>query len=161
MIEQPREQVPQPAAAKPKAAPKPEPPRPVPAPPGNPLTAEAGPGKNAYGLAVGNGSGDTIGGGGGDGGGGSRFGLYAGLVQSQIHAALLRDDKAGRGRYRVVVRLWLNANGQVTRAQLANSSGDAAMDNSIQRVLTGLTFGQAPPQDMPQPISIRIAAQAG
>jgi outer membrane biosynthesis protein TonB len=159
MLEQPKvttPEAPKPAQAKP--SPQKSAPSAVPRPPGNPLTAEAGPGANPYGLAVGNGGGDTIGGGGG-GGGGSRFGYYAGLIQSQIQAALQRDEKTRYGRYGLMVRVWLGPSGQVTRASLVGSTGNATLDGAIARVLGSLAIGEAPPQDMPQPVNLRISTQ--
>jgi TonB family protein len=128
-------------------------------PPAQRLTAEAGPGNNPYGLAVGNGEGNVIGGGGGEGGNG--YGRYAGLVQSQVQGALRREEKTRSGRYHVSVRLWLGPSGQVTRAQIATSSGDPAVDSAITGLLAGLSFGEAPPTGMPQPIHLRIGAEPG
>jgi periplasmic protein TonB len=158
MLEQPKvttSEPPKPSQA--KAAPTKAAPSSVPKPPGNPLTAEAGPGANPYGLAVGNGSGDVVGGGGG--GGGSQFGYYAGLIQSQVQAALQHDEKARAGRFKLMVRIWLGPGGRVTRAQLGGSTGNAALDAAIERVLAGVTIGESPPADMPQPINVRITAQ--
>ena len=131
----------------------------VQAPPHSPLTAEAGTGPNPYGLAVGNGSGDVIGG--GNGTGGSGWQLYAGLIRSQVEGALRRDDKTRYGRWSVSVAVWLSAAGSVTRADIVGSSGDAGVDGAIRRDLDGLGVGEAPPQGMPQPVHLRIAAEPG
>ena len=130
--------------------------KPVQAPPISPLTAEAGSGPNNYGLQAGNGSGDVIGGTGGNGGSGWQ--LYAGLIRSQIEGALRRDDKTRFGRWRVNVMIWLSDTGAVTRADVVGSSGDATVDGAITRDLDGIGIGQAPPQGMPQPVHLRIAA---
>jgi len=130
----------QPAKAAPKA-------------PGAALTAMAGAGTNAYGLAAGDGSGDMIGGG---GGGGSQFGAYA----SQIQEALQRDEKTRTGHFLLTLRVWISAAGQVARAQIVSSSGDAATDETIIRVVSATPIGQRPPQDMPQPVTLRIRARA-
>jgi protein TonB len=133
--------------------------KPVQAPPRSPLTAEAGTGSNPYGLQVGNGSGNVIG---GTGGGGSEgWQLYAGTIRSQVQGALRRDDKTRYGRWQVAVKIWLSATGTVTRAEIVNASGDAAVDNAIMRDLDGLGVGQAPPQGMPQPVRLHIAAEPG
>jgi outer membrane biosynthesis protein TonB len=153
------EQTPVPTPQQPKPAPRAPAARPVPQPPGNPLTAEAGPGANPYGLAVGNGGGDVIGGGGG-GGGGSRFGYYAGLIQSQLQAALRQDEKTRSSRYRLVVELWLSPTGRVLRTQVVTSTGSPAMDGTIAHVIDSVSIGEAPPQDMPQPVHIRIGAES-
>jgi protein TonB len=143
--------------------PKPQPPKAnnVPRPPGNPLTAEAGPGANPYGLQAGNGGGDVIGGGGGNGGGGgSRFGYYAGLIASQIESVLQSDEQTRYFHFRgVVVRMWLSPSGKVTRAEIVNSTGEPTRDSTLTRVLGGVAVREAPPQDMPQPVVVRIGTQ--
>jgi periplasmic protein TonB len=134
--------------------------KPVQAPPRSPLTAEAGTGPNPYGLQVGNGSGDVIGGT-ASGGGSEGWQLYAGTIRSEVQSALRRDDKTRFGRWQVAVRIWLSAAGTVTRADIVNSSGDPGVDSAIRRDLDGLGLGQAPPQGMPQPVHLRIAAEPG
>lgn len=154
--EQPKLETPKIQEKQPEKAP----PKPVQAPPHSPLTAEAGTGPNTYGLQVGNGGGDVIGGGGGTG---DRNGwqLYAGTIRSQIEGALRRDDKTRYGRWRISVAIWLSASGTVTRADIVGSSGDSAVDGAIKGDLDGLGVGEAPPQGMPQPVHLRIAAEPG
>jgi TonB family protein len=152
---------PKPTQAPPRPAAKPSPS--AAAKPGTPLTAAAGAGPNNYGLGVGNGGGDTIGGqgGGGGGGGGDTYGWYAGVIQSQVQVALRRDDRTRGGRYRAAISVWLNAAGQVTRTQIVSFSGDSGLEAAVAQALSGLSMGQAPPEGMPQPVHLRIAAQAG
>jgi len=145
--------------APPKVAEKPAP-KPVQPPPASPLTAEAGSGPNAYGLAVGDGSGNVIGGT-GRGATGNALGFYNGLIQSQVQAILKRDEKTRYGRYHLALRLWLNPTGQVTRAMVVSSSGDAGTDAVVARLLTGLSLGEPPPVGMTQPVNIRIGAEPG
>ena len=58
------------------------------------------------------------------------------------------------------VRVWPDANGRITRAQLVGSSGNSAVDQAIKnQVLSGLQLPQAPPADMPTPIVLRITAR--
>jgi TonB family protein len=60
----------------------------------------------------------------------------------------------------VQVKVWADANGRITRAQLVGTSGNPAVDQSIKgQVLTGLQLPQAPPADMPMPINLRITAR--
>lgn len=138
----------------PQQAPKP----PGPAP--QPLGLPTGPGApNNYGLGAG---GDgTIGGPGGPGGGGggSRFGAYAGDIQASVQLALQRDERSRRGTWRLPVRLWISATGEITRLQLVGTTGDTARDAAVQQVLNGLKV-TPPPSDMPQPIILRINARA-
>jgi outer membrane biosynthesis protein TonB len=138
----------------PQQAPKP----PGPAP--QQLGLPTGPGApNAYGLGAG---GDgTIGGPGGPGGGGggSRFSGYAAGIQSSVQTALQRDDRTRRGTWRLPVRLWVGAGGEIARIQLVGTTGDPARDQALQQALTGLKVAP-PPADLPQPIVLRINARA-
>ena len=116
-----------------------------------------------------NGSGPAIGGGPGGGGtrigsnrrgSGSKFGWYAAKVQTSIREALSRNSSTRTATMSLQVRVWADANGRITRAQLVGTSGNAAVDQSIRnQVLTGLQLPQAPPADMPMPINLRITAR--
>jgi len=100
---------------------------------------------------------------GGGGGTGSRFGWYAGQVQSRIEQAL-RDNSHTRSASipGLRVRIWADNTGRVTRAQLIGSTGNAAIDSAItNEVLTGLQLQEPPPSDMPMPIVLRVTAHPG
>lgn len=136
--------------------------KPNPAPASAPLTAAAGAGANAYGLAVGNGSGGSIGGGGGGGGGGGKFGAYGSQIVAELQAAISRDEITRIGKYpSISMRLWLNPAGKILRVQLVTSTGDAAMDQALTRVITALGSVAAPPADLPQPVNMRVRARGG
>jgi TonB family protein len=135
-----------------KAPPKPQ------QPPASPLTAEAGTGANPYGLAVGDGSGNVIGGNGDSNG---SYLSYGRIVSGDVQAALRHDDALRFARFSAELRIWLDANGKVTRVQLAASSGDPAVDRAVERSLSGLTMAEPPPKDMPQPIRLRTRAEPG
>ncbi len=157
VVETPKLQEPKVADKKPppdKAPPKPQ------QPPASPLTAEAGTGPNAYGLGVGDGSGNVIG---GTGGGESMatYMSYARIVTADMKAALLRDDKLRYAKFVGELRVWLDAAGKITRVKMTSSSGDPAVDSAVTRSLTGLALGEPPPKDMPQPIRIRYRSEPG
>ena len=140
----------------PQQAPKP----PSPAP--QALGLPAGPPGTSNAFGLGTGGDGTIGGPGGPGGGGgggSRFGGYAAGIQSSVQSALQRDERTRRGSWRVPVRLWVGAGGEITRIQLVGTTGDAGRDQALQQTLTGLKVAP-PPADMPQPIVLRINARA-
>jgi periplasmic protein TonB len=110
------------------------------------------------GLSSGTGNGGKIGGTGRKGGG-SKFGWYAAKVQTSIAEALRRHPSTRNAKMMLQVRVWPDANGRISRAQLVGSSGDAAVDQAIKnQILTGLQLPQAPPADMPVPIVLRITA---
>jgi TonB family protein len=127
-------------------------------PPASPLTAEAGAGANPYGLAVGNGSGNVIGGG---GDGNASYTSYGRIVSVDVQSALRRDEKLHFAKFTAELRIWLDVTGKVTRVQLTSSSGDPAIDDAVTRSLSGLSMGEPPPRDMPQPIRLRTRSAPG
>lgn len=134
---------------------KPDKPPDAPAPIGTGIT---GPGNDGFNLGGGSGSGG-FGGNGQGGGGGSRFGWYAGKVQSRIADALRRNNRTRTASMDLKVRIWPDESGRVTRAQLSGSTGDPALDQVIRdQVLTGLQLDEAPPQGMRLPIVLRLSA---
>jgi TonB family protein len=96
----------------------------------------------------------------GGAGGNSKWGWYAGQVQSRVVSALRNNKRTRAAGMDLKVRIWADASGRVTRATLAGSSGDAAVDRAIKdEILTGLQLDQAPPEGMPMPIVMHIAAR--
>lgn len=93
--------------------------------------------------------------------GGSAFNWYAGLVKNEV-LDLLDDDAAiRRGAYSVSVRIWVRPDGSIERALLAQSTGNADRDRAIETALSRMQrLSQAPPDDMPQPITLRIVSRA-
>lgn len=101
-------------------------------------------------------------GGNGKGGSGSnsKWGWYAGQVQSRVVSALRNHRRTRSAALDIKVRMWADSTGRVTRAVLVGSSGDAAVDRAIKdEILTGLQLDQAPPEGMPMPIVMHLAAR--
>jgi hypothetical protein len=131
-----------------------------PAPPSPDLgTSITGPGgADGFGLG-GNRGGGTLGSG-GNRGSGSRFGWYAAQVQSTIADALRKNPRTREASFRLEVRVWPDLTGRVTRATLAGTTGDAAVDAAIKAdVLTGLQLKEPPPPGLPLPIVLRLTAR--
>lgn len=118
-----------------------------------------GPGMGLASSGNGLGGGNFIGGPTG-GGGGGKWDRYAGQVQSKIGDALCRHPKTKSASItRLEVRIWPDGTGRVTRAQLASSTGDRAVDSAIQdQILTGLQLAEPPPAGMKLPIVLRLSA---
>ena len=65
------------------------------------------------------------------------------------------------GSYSVLVRVWVKADGSIEKIRLTQSSGSRERDKAIEDALTRIDrVSQAPPADMPQPISLRIVSRA-
>ena len=158
----PKEQPPEPETAKeekfvPEEAPKPEPVAQAEAPMGTNLQGD---GPNNFGLGVG-GNGGMLGGRGiGNGGGrGSKYGAYAGQVQSRVGDALRSNKKTRSASLNIKVRIWLDSTGRITRSTISGTSGKADVDAAIRdEILTGMQLQSPPPDGMPMPIVMRLSA---
>jgi hypothetical protein len=143
------------ATAKKPDAPKDKPD--APAPLGTSIT---GPGGGADLGLVGGLGGLGGNGNGGDGGGGSKYGWYASEVQTRITDALRNNPNTRRASMNLVVRIWPDSSGRITKARLSGSTGDPALDATIRdNILTGMQLSDPPPSDMPLPIVMRVSAQ--
>ncbi len=91
---------------------------------------------------------------------GSRWGWYAAQVQRAIGDAVQRNAGTRNADFRVDVRIWPDITGRVTRAQLAGTTGDRAVDAALKNeVLVGLRLQEPPPRDLPLPIVLRVTAR--
>lgn len=86
------------------------------------------------------------------------FSWYTAQVQSSIDEALLNNSKTKAALITgVLIRIWIDRAGRVTRAQLGSQSGDPSIDRVItDEVLVGLQLKEPPPSDMPMPIVLRV-----
>lgn len=108
-------------------------------------------GGDAFGLVGKQGAADLI------GEGGSRFRWYMGVVQNDISAALSDHEDIRKDRYTVIVKLWLASDGKVQRFQLVKATGKHALDKKLELALGDVQrISEAPPEEMPQPIELRI-----
>lgn len=94
------------------------------------------------------------------GGGSSKYGYYAGMVQSKVTQALQSNSRTRSATMQIQVRVWPDTTGRITRAKLDASTGDAKLDAVIQNdVLTNLQLSEPPPPGMPLPIVMRLTAR--
>lgn len=135
---------------------KPDPAKSNEAPPGEQLglDAEGGAGGDAFGLVGNKGGRDLL------ASGGSVFVWYAGLLKSQILEQLNTENQARHGEYSLTVRVWVRNDGSIDRVRIVQSSGSRERDQAIEAALSRMTrLSQAPPADMPEPISLRIVSR--
>ena len=119
------------------------------------LDAAGGAGSDAFGLVGNKGGRDLL-----AGGAGSAFAWYAGLLKDQIVNQLGADKKVRSGDYSLTVRVWVREDGSIQRVSVVQGSGDRARDQTIEAALEHLDrLPQAPPADMPEPISLRIVSR--
>ena len=109
-------------------------------------------GANKGGMIGGNGSGGKA--------GGSRFGWYANLVVKSITEALSQNSRTRNASFNIKVRIWSDVGGRVTKARLAETTGDPAVDEAIRtEILSGFQLKEPPPDGMPMPIVMRLTAR--
>lgn len=138
--------------------PSPQPEKQSDAPPPDSGIPEGPAGGMATDIGVGTGSGVI---GSPSGGGAKRFAWYGALVKERIQETVAKNDKLRTADYRVLVNVWVDSNGVVTRAELTSSTGDPALDNALRVALDNLPrVGEGAPGDMPQPIKLRITARS-
>ena len=123
------------------------------------VDAEGGAGSDGFGLVGKKGGRSLLG-----GSGGSAILWYGGQVKRQLGdelQPLLSDTKARSANYSVVINVWIGADGRVSKAELASSSGITDVDHSIRDALPKLHFSiaKAPPQNMPQPLKIKVTSK--
>ena len=74
---------------------------------------------------------------------------------------MAKDTALANGAYKLVVKVWVSANGKIQRHELVGSSGNAAVDVSINKALDDMpALSEGPPSDMPQPIKLRVTARS-
>jgi hypothetical protein len=112
-------------------------------------------GLGAYKPGQGNGTGGV-----GGRGGGSKYGYFASQAQKSIAEAMRSHPRVRTASFTLTARIWADASGRVTRATLAGSTGDSALDAALKaEVLSGLLLPDPPPAGMPMPIVMRLNAR--
>ena len=85
------------------------------------------------------------------------FTNYANLIKGDLQRYLRKNDELRTKHYTVDILLWVNARGEVKKAELIGSTGDKDTDSAISRGISNLPrFEQSPPASMPQPMRMRI-----
>lgn len=98
-------------------------------------------------------------------GGGNPWGWYDALLNDAVNdafqQALTRHETLKNKRYKVIVKVWLDAGGKVARAALIDSTGDPRVDEVLKGALRDMrALREGPPADMPQPVKIRVTSRA-
>ena len=93
-------------------------------------------------------------------GGGDRNAWYAGVLQRDLQGLLSSIDDVRKGRYAVIVRIWVADDGTIKDSEIVRGSGSAAVDTALAKALQGgMRLSEAPPEDLPQPIKLQISSR--
>ena len=118
------------------------------------LDADGTAGSDGFGLQARKGGRSLI-------GGGDRFKWYAGVVQRDVQSVLAGIDEIRKGKYSAVVRIWVDPQGLIERAEIVRGTGDSVLDTELERVLANdVKISNTPPDDLPQPVKLRINSRA-
>jgi len=123
------------------------------------LDADGSAGADGFGLAAHKGGRSILG-----GTPGSAAIWYGGQLQRKLEDGmqnLLADTAAMKSGYSVIIDVWVDTDGRISRSELADGSGKADVDQAIRAALPKLhaSVGKAPPDNMPQPVRIRMTAR--
>jgi len=138
---------------------QPNQPEPTPeSPPAEPqqlgLDAEGGAGDDAFGLAARKGGSDIA------GTGRAVFAWYTGKLKDEVTDRLSADPKLRAKKFTVGVRVWIEPDGRIKDVRLTNSTGSRDIDGAIAAALATIRhLSEAPPVEMPQPITLQIVSR--
>ncbi|MDT8406746.1 MAG: TonB family protein [Methylococcales bacterium] len=160
----PEEKPPEPEIEEPEPEPEVEP-EPAPEESNEPageelgLDADGSAGSDGFGLAARKGGRSLLG-----GGPGSAVLWYGGQVRQRVEdnlQKLLVESSALKTGYAVTIDVWVDTEGRISRSRLRRGSGNAEVDQALRNALNMISasVGQAPPENMPQPIHIKLTSR--
>ena len=134
------------------------------APPGDQLglDADGAAGSDAFGL-VGKKGGRALLGGDGNADLLRKYAWYMAVIQEELRRKVKKhlDENGGipKGKLEAIVRIVMNDVGGIVDFAIVGSSGDHGMDEAVKEALASARIHEAPPEDMPRAMKIRIASQ--
>ena len=127
-------------------------------PPGDQLgvDSDGSAGGDGFGLVGKKGGAGLIGGGGGGGNAIIWYGQHvARELTSELSSAL--KDRPRQSKYSAVVLVWISPDGNISKVELAHSSGTPEIDEALRAAISRIQGRfKPPPERMPQPLKVRI-----
>jgi protein TonB len=123
-------------------------------PPSEPmgLDAQGSAGEDAFGLAARRGGSDLVG-----GNGGAAFAWYTNRIKDAVLEKLTADPCVKSKKFSTSARFWIAPDGRIKDVKLATTTGNHELDQCIESALASmLRLSDAPPLEMPQPITLKI-----
>jgi periplasmic protein TonB len=117
------------------------------------MNTDAQAGSDSFNIGAGAGGG-MVGSGGGNGTGTGSYDQYLGYA---IQQAIQRNDKVNRLAFEVQANVWLDPDGRLVRAELAQSSGNKQTDDALVEALRAMPrIDVAPPSSTHFPLRVSI-----
>jgi TonB family protein len=123
------------------------------------LTGDAAPGGTLDLGAGGKGKETNVIGPTGGSGTGRGYGFYTSELKNELQTLLNRKDKLRGSEYSAVVELWLSPDGRIEKVEIPGSSGDPQLNARLREAIAERDRFKAPPENMPQPVKLRITAR--
>ena len=92
--------------------------------------------------------------------GGDPHAWYGGVISRELQKAFSDIDEIRRGDYSVIVSIWLSEDGYIEDSELVRGTNNPELDDALRKALeSGLRISRLPPEDLPQPATIRITSR--
>ena len=118
------------------------------------VDADGSAGGDAFGLAARRGGSDLIG---GTGTGTAPFAWYTNRMRDAIKDRLTEAPCTKSAKGSLTTRVLLAADGHVKQIKLTTTTGNAHLDECVDKVLESITsIGDAPPVGMPEQVNLRL-----
>jgi outer membrane biosynthesis protein TonB len=93
----------------------------------------------------------------------TKYGWYTAKIQEEIKKQMRKrlDQEGGipKGKLQTVIKIVLDAKGNIIEYQIVASSGNNKMDDALKNSLPGFRISQPPPDGMPSAMTVRINSQ--
>jgi TonB family protein len=93
----------------------------------------------------------------------TKYGWYTAKIQEevkrQMRKRLDQDGGIPKGKLQAVVKITLDARGNIVDYKIVASSGNDKMDEALKSSLPGFRISQPPPEGMPSAMTVRINSQ--
>jgi periplasmic protein TonB len=119
------------------------------------VDAEGTAGGDAFGLAARRGGSDLV------GSGGAAFAWYTGKLKDEVLERLSDDKGISSKKFSISMRVWIDTDGRIKEIKLTTSTGSPELDKKIELAMTAIKrMSEAPPLEMPQPISLKVVSRS-
>ena len=115
------------------------------------IDGDAQSGNDGFNIGAGKGGGMA-----GSGGGGLGTGTYKQYLAGTYQRLMREDPELRKKAFSIQIDLWLGADGQVTKALVAKSSGDAETDAQMLALVRAPRATQKPPASMTLPVRLSL-----